>query len=342
MSERPTLKKRQHYVPQMVQRRFSSDNKQINVWNIREGRSYKASIRNQFQERYYYEKTEEGFEEVLGRLESKAKQLFDEIEKLEKIPERGSEDWELLVFWIVMQVQRTDEFSNLINQHLQGVVGKTARALEATGKIPEGPGGLSVKDLDIQIDSKFCRQYAIALAFNDAISQAPIDLNAVILQSRDRKIILPDCGAIRFNLIAEEGNMPQGWSSVGLGALLPLSSRCAVVLYDPATYVWTGNDGGEPKIMDETEQVTLAKTTFLRSSKRVAFHTDPDWIKIVDVDLRSNHNALGQSTITIPGLMPCSSLMELACNAPSPEGLPLRPTCVIRQIQQGRRLNLCD
>lgn len=248
MHEKLTQKKRQHYVPQMVQRRFSSNKKQINVWNIRERHFYKASIRNQFQEKYYYEKTEEGFEEILGQLESKAKQLFDEIEELGKAPELGSKDWESLVFWIVMQVQRTDEFAGLINQHLQEVVRRTAHALEAAGTIPEGPDGLSIKDLDVQIDPQFCRQQAVTLAFNSTVSQAPIDLDAAILQSKDKKILLPDCGAIRFNLIAEEGNMPWGWGSVGSGALLPLSSTCAVVLYDPATYVWAGNKGGSPFI----------------------------------------------------------------------------------------------
>lgn len=329
-------------MPQMVQRRFSSDGKQINVWNIRERRFYKASIRNQFQEKYFYEETEEGFEEILGRCENKAKQLFDEIEESGKLPKYDSEDWKFLVFWIVMQVQRTDEFAGLIKQHLQEVVRRTLHTMEAEGAIPEGPGGISVKDLGVQINSQFCRQHAVMAALNDVVSQAPIDLNAAILQSRDKKIILPDCGVIRFNLIAEEGNMPWGWGSLGSGALLPLSSMYAVVLYDPATYVWAGNNEEPPQIMDETEQITLAKATLLRSSERVVFHTNPDWIKMVDADLRAYHNASGRPTITIPGLMPCSSLMELARNSPLPEGLPLRPTCVASQIQRGRRPNLCD
>lgn len=82
-----TNKKKQHCVPQMIQRRFSNDGKRVSGWDIRDRRLYEnIPIKGQLQEKYFYERTEDGFERTLENLEDKAKPLFDEIEELKRIP----------------------------------------------------------------------------------------------------------------------------------------------------------------------------------------------------------------------------------------------------------------
>ena len=154
-----TNKKKQHYVPKMMQRRFSNDGKRVSVWDIRNRRLYKdIGLREQLQEKCFYEKTEDGFEQALESLEGMMNPRFDQIEESMNLPPKGSEDWVLLVMWTVVQVQRTDLLANPINQFWQEMIRRVATVLEAEGRIPKGPDGLSVKDLAIKIDPKWGRQ----------------------------------------------------------------------------------------------------------------------------------------------------------------------------------------
>ena len=322
-----TNKKKQHYVPQMIQRRFSNDGKRVSVWDIRDRRLYEnIPIRGQLQEKYFYERTEDGFERTLGSLEGIAKPLFDRIEESQRIPPKDSEDWMLLVLWTVVQVQRTKVLANPINQISQKMIRKVAQLLEAEGRIPEGPDGLSVADLDIEIDPTWGRQTAVALAF-DKTAHVAADFHAGILHSQDGRIILPDCGAIHFNMIADEGGLPWGWESIGTGALLPLSNKNAVVFYDPASYTWMDNGMEVTKVMDEAEQISFTETLLLRSSNRVVLNTDPEWIVKVDTDLHVKCAQSSTPAISIPGLTPHPSRMKMAREAQSRLfGPPPRPT----------------
>ena len=300
---KPTDKKKQHYVSQMIQRRFSRDGKRVNVWDIRNRRLHdNIPIRGQLQEKYFYERTEDGFEHALEMLEGMTKPLFDQIENLNEIPPNGSDDWMLLVLWTVVQVQRTDVLADPINEFSKEMIRKTAKILEAEGQIPEGPNGLTVADLEIEVDPKWGRQNAVALAFETA--HIAEDLHAGILHSPDGRVILPDCGAVRFNLLAEEGGLPWGWASIGTWALLPLSNKSVVVFYDPASYTWMCNCMEVTKIMNDEEQTSLAETLLLRSSNRVVLDTDPEWLVKVDTDLHVKCAQSGTPTIYIPGLTP--------------------------------------
>ena len=325
-----TNKKKQHYVPKMMQRRFSNDGKRVSVWDIQSRRLYEnIPIRGQFQEKYFYERTEDGFERTLESLEGTVKPLFDEIEKSERIPPKGSDDWMLLVLWTVVQVQRTDVLANPINQISQEMIRKVAQLLEAEGRIPKGPDEPNVADQDIEVDPTWGRQSAVAVAFE--IANVAADLHAGILHSQDGRVVLPDCGAIRFNMIADEGGLPWGWASIGTGALLPLSNKNAVVFFDPASYTWMDNGLEVIKVMDEAEQISLTETLLLRSSNRVVLNTDPVWIKKVDATLHVKCARSGTPAITIPGLTPHPPLMKLAREETQSRlyGLPPRPTSKI-------------
>ena len=323
---KPTNKKKQHYVPQFVQKRFSNDGKRVNVWDIRNKHFYdNIPIRGQLQEKYFYERTEDGFEQTLERLENMAKSLFDQIENIKDIPERNSDDWTFLVLWTVVQVQRTDVLANPINNYYQELVRTIAQILEAKGGMPDGPDGLGVADLDIKVDAQWGRQNAVALAFETAYAAG--DLDARILHSPDGRIILPDCGAFRFNLIAEEGRLPWGWASSGTGAILPLSNNNAVVFFDSASYTWMDNSKEVTKVMDEHEHNSLIETILLRSSNRVILNTDPDWLIQVDADLHDKCSQFGAPKTSIPGLIPHPMLMEQAREAENRlYGLPPRPS----------------
>ena len=321
-----TSKKKQHYVPKMIQTRFSNDGKRVSVWDIHNRRTFKdIGLREQLQEKYFYEKTEDGIEHALEVLESIAGPLFDQIEDSTSLPPKGSEDWKLLIMWMVVQVQRTDKLASPINQFSQEMIRRVLTELEADGEFPEGPDGLGAKDIGIKIDPKWGRRHAVALAFETAGTAE--DLRAGILHSPNGRVILPDTGALRFNLIAEEGGLPWGWASVGAGALLPISNRTAVVFFDPCSYTWMENFNQVYKVMDETDETALAETLLLRSSNRVVFNTDPDWIVRVDTDLHVKCSGAGTAAIVIPGLTPHASLLELARDAQTGLfGPPPRPT----------------
>ena len=323
---RPTKKKRQHYVPQMMQRRFSNDGRRVNVWDIRNRRMFRdVGLREQLQEKYFYERTEDGFEKALEALEGLMTPLFDAIEESQDLPHNASEDWKFLVLWLVVQVQRTDTTAIPINQFHEEMIQHAAQMLEAEGKIPEGPNGLTLKDLKVTVDPKWGRQNAVALAFE--ISGTATDLHAGLLHSPNGRVTLPDCGAFRFNLIAEAGGLPWGWASIGAGAILPLSNQNAVVFYDPASYSWLQNRTQVLRVLDEFDEVQLAETLLLRTTNRVVFNSDPDWLVGVDTNLHSKASTTGAIAIAIPGLKPHPPLMELAREPQNRlYGPPPRPT----------------
>ena len=258
-------------------------------------------------------------------MESVAAPLFDQMEESGTLPIKGTECWKLLILWTVVQVQRTDQMALPINQFSQEMVRKVATQLEATGQLPKGPHGLSVKAITVNVDPKWGRQHAVAAAYE--ISSTAEDLCARLLCSQNGRVILPDTGAVRFNLIAEEGGLPWGWASIGSGALLPISNKTAVVIFDPMAYSWMEDNMDLLKVLDEVEEVELAETVLLRSSNRIVFNTDPDWIVKVDTDLHVKCGESGIPSIVIPGLRPHARLVDAARNTQSRfYGPPPRPT----------------
>ena len=120
--------RRQHFVPRFYLRRFSTNGKSINIWNIkREGAICNANLKNQCSGDYFYGKNL-NVELALSTIEGRVAQILHSIEKTKCLPSPGSVEQRHLVLYVLMQHGRTlhaaDELNemtdNLTKQLLRG------------------------------------------------------------------------------------------------------------------------------------------------------------------------------------------------------------------------------
>jgi hypothetical protein len=95
--------KKHHYVPAFYLRRFSTDGKSINLYNIPSSRLVnEANLRSQCYKNYMYG-TDPAFEHVLGGAEGEIAGLFRLIDHHGSLPAPFSEAHGALILHMVMQ-----------------------------------------------------------------------------------------------------------------------------------------------------------------------------------------------------------------------------------------------
>ena len=100
-------KKKQHYVPRFYLKRFSSDGKSINLYNLKSSKTIlQANLKNQCYRDYFYGK-ELNVECALEDVEHETAKLFSLIDQHSRLPPPGSRGHILMVLHIIMQYART-------------------------------------------------------------------------------------------------------------------------------------------------------------------------------------------------------------------------------------------
>ena len=94
---------RQHFVSRFYLRRFSTNDKSINIWNVKRERTiYNANLKNQCSGDYFYGKNL-NVELALSMIEGRAAQILRSIEKTGCPPSLGSVEQQNLVLYVLMQ-----------------------------------------------------------------------------------------------------------------------------------------------------------------------------------------------------------------------------------------------
>ena len=108
--------KKHHYVPRFYLKRFSRDSKSINIWNIPQRKIITtAPYRDQCYKNYFYGK-EPNIEKALGLVESNVGSILTSISDTETLPEQFSDDFVILVLYILMQHVRTPYYADMTNE----------------------------------------------------------------------------------------------------------------------------------------------------------------------------------------------------------------------------------
>jgi hypothetical protein len=106
-------KKKQHFLPQLDLRNFSdAERKNVSAYVIEKGRHLHAvHIKDQGSRDYNYGK--EGFEDILGKVESDAASVIQGVISRREIPGKDDHERDLLLKFLLFQDARTPDTRTL-------------------------------------------------------------------------------------------------------------------------------------------------------------------------------------------------------------------------------------
>lgn len=220
--------KKHHYVPRFYLKRFSSNSKSINLWNISsEKKVLAANLKNQCYRDYFYGE-EPGPEKALGTIEGQAAEIFRRIESSGCPPPPKSVDHLNLIMYIAVQHLRTKQSVS----KLQDMTDKMTQ--EAFGPVAE-QDGVDLTKIKIGFSEPGL------LAVQTALEGYPLLIDLaykLIINHTASEFITSDNPVVTYNQLFRRENVTgnSGFGSKGLLVFLPLSPRYCLVLYDYDIY----------------------------------------------------------------------------------------------------------
>lgn len=241
-------KKKQHFVPKLLLRYFSSDSneKLISIFNV-DSRKYISSgaLKSQCQESYVYGEDKE-VENVLGEIENGAAPIIKSIIENKALPKHGSEEFLILFFFGLLLAARTKYAAD----HSNDVLNKTFREIGKHDKRFE-----QFKEGGLQVKNRYAAAISVQVAM-EAISLS-LDLSLKLLVNNSKtKFITSDNPSIRYNQFLEKINYPGGhlgFLTKGLQTFLPLSPDIMLVYYDKWAYKFGNKNDKIIEIKDEKD-----------------------------------------------------------------------------------------
>lgn len=224
-------KKKQHYVPQMILRRFSPNDKNIGALLLQSGKSLPSiGLKEQCYENYFYGKDgimEEGFAEGEGMFSSMLGDLSES--------HLGKLDAEALTHFrsfIVYQYMRTKRAASITSDMAEDALKEHLRPM-AEEK------GIALDDLRIGLTNPQSLNLVSATYGVASVMDLTVKF---IVTDRKTGFVLADHPAVVYNQFAEHHPVlsvclgASGLLSKGIQILFPVSPTTCVLMYDPTTY----------------------------------------------------------------------------------------------------------
>lgn len=244
--------KNQHFVPQFYQRFFSSDNKTIASYLIKDNRIVTSPIKNTASKDYMYSingKEEDGadFEQILSLLESRIAETFNyivanPIQRLDGCHR----------FWILFSVLLQEGRTDLSAYNLQTALVELESQLLAGQGVPHNKAELLLREL-------FSKPAPLSIDSTLANLSHCIDLELkVLVNNTSIAFITSDNPVCRWNHWYEEREVDSlGWGSRGLVCFYPISPKIGVLLYDEVVYENGIPDTDYKELEDENDVMML-------------------------------------------------------------------------------------
>lgn len=218
--------KRQHYVPKFYLRRFSYKNnkKQIGVFNTKTLFFFEtAKLKTQSYKPYFYGK-DGTIENAFKPVEDKASQLINKISRDNYAPQKQTEDYAILSFFLILSNLRNLATSEKINQ-----------SEDNFKKIIEGHGNL-MKGYDFSI--KNAVGFGLSMIIEAILFSLDLEFK-VIVNKTSIPFITSDNPVVKYNQYLEYRKWPggiTGFTTLGIQYFLPLDPQTMIIFYDPWTY----------------------------------------------------------------------------------------------------------
>jgi hypothetical protein len=222
-------KKRQHFVPKFYLKRFTPDEKLINLYNLKSRKKViGASLKEQCYENYFYGKDLK-LENALGDAEGEIAKVFQALDHFRRPPQWGSPGHFVIVIHILMQHSRTLYAAESVNE----TTDKLSKAIMAKqmqeehgidiAKYKIGMTGASTYSLPIEISAyPLLYDLQCKLLINRTATEFITSDNPVVLynQFMDYRTEVSNCG----------------FASKGLQIFFPLDKEKLIALYDHRVY----------------------------------------------------------------------------------------------------------
>ncbi len=259
-------KKRHHFVPKFYLKRFSKDEKSINIFNIKHKRIIlNGSLKAQFFRDYLYGKEPE-FENILGSLEGIAAKIFRKISDTAFFPKKDSQEWFNLLLFIVVQNSRTvasiDDKDEMMDKFLKRVMSNEPKFSQYN---PD----------KFKIRMKNSSQMSVS--FGAMVMPLATDLSLKILVSPVMNaFFISDNPIVYYNRLLEDDSPHShcGIASKGLMIFLPITPKVSLCLYDKDVYN-VGSSGQHRLLVMKSEDVDqLNGLQYVSASENIYFLGD--------------------------------------------------------------------
>lgn len=239
MSERKGETKRQHYVPRMILRNFSTDGKRISL--VVDGRRIDGGgLRDQCQEDYFYG-SDQVMEKSFADSERKMAAFFGDLAP-ERFESLSDDDVYQLRLFVAYQHARTRGAADHVSKFTGAFAKQILRDSLALNKETEiGPEDL--ERIEIGIANAQHQAIWLAAKTNPILSDMSVKF---IATARTPGFIIADHPVVAYNQFAEHHPIlsryptATGLALKGLQLFLPLSPSMVLAVYDPSTYQYGG------------------------------------------------------------------------------------------------------
>ena len=220
--------KKHHYVPRFYLKRFSSDGKSINIWNIRKKQKiYSANLKNQCYRDYFYGKQLE-LEDALGDIEGAAASVMKKAEECHMLPLPMTPEHFVLIVYLLTQFGRTKFAVSAVDETFDRLMKHIFQERAAAEKIDMEKFVIRINDA-VQLSLKtYLQGYPLLL-----------DLGYKLLVNKTNvEYVTSDNPVVFYNQFLSfrsfGGNT--GLAQKGLQIFLPIGPRHVLFFYDSGTY----------------------------------------------------------------------------------------------------------
>jgi hypothetical protein len=224
-------KKKQHFVPQLLFRHFSTDEskKLIDLFNV-DKYFYRQDcpIKTQGQEDYFYGE-DKVIENELGRLEQVAAPIIKSIIETQIIPLRDTKEYGLLFFFSFLLAYRTknsaEQLNEVVNKSLQEIV-----------KLDERFKG--IREEGIEFALKNAATQSLSIVSQGILGAYDLELKLIVNKTK-ASFITSDNPAIRYNQFLEKRNHIGGHLGMftkGIQLFFPISPNLLLIYFDKWAY----------------------------------------------------------------------------------------------------------
>lgn len=256
---------KQHYVPRFYLRNFSEMEGAVRMYNINDDRIiHEASIKGQCQKSYMYGRNEI-LEGIISDFESEVAPVIKKylVEK-RKIPFRKKEEMSYIIFFIALQMVRTEYQEKMVNRGIDAMYKSVAR---------EDP---RFDDYDLsKYKVKTDKAILLALSSLNVCAEGIWDLRFDVLESgRTEEFITSDNPVFRYNQYKEDIPECPGTGVVesGIQIFAPFSPNYSVIAYDEDIYRLKNRERGAKKISSRDTR-TMNKIQAVNADENIYFYS---------------------------------------------------------------------
>lgn len=261
-------RKKQHFVPQLYLKNFSSQEKKFSLLNIKKNQVVNdVPYMDQCYEDYFYG-SDKKWENELSRLEGKWASIFDKI-ILNASYYPSHEEISLIKEFVVYQAHRTPSINNQIKEYGWKLI-ETAVNMQY-GKTLDIIDPKIKQQVKIQfIKEKMSNTSQMCLEISKNVVKAIKDLNLLIINyTGSIDLVTSDNPIIFYN---DYCIYSTGLSQAGLIIFFPVSSRKLIVIYDSKMYprfkekkIVELNNESEVKLLNKFQIISADNLVFFKN-----------------------------------------------------------------------------